>query len=77
MAEYRAKRKIVYGVITVLICLFCTVLLCACNVNGNENKSVSETKRSLYFRGIVYDEDALTMSAVVTFNGDESELLSE
>ncbi|MDE7373493.1 MAG: hypothetical protein K2N18_05460 [Clostridia bacterium] len=76
MAEYCAKRKIVYGIIAVVICLFCTVILSACNGKGKENESVSEFERSLYLHEIVYNEEELTMCAVVTFKGDESKILS-
>ena len=76
MAEYRVRRKIVYGVIATAICLFCTVFLAACNGNGNDAKSVNELERSLYLNGISYDENGLTMLAVVTFNGDEDRRLN-
>lgn len=76
MTEYCAKRRIVYAVIATVICLFCAVILSACNGKDDDNKSVNKFERSLYLHEIVYDEEELTVRAVVTFKGDESEMLS-
>ncbi|MCM1306585.1 MAG: hypothetical protein NC303_04735 [Firmicutes bacterium] len=75
MAGCGTKQKILYRSIALLICICCAVLLYACN-KKDDNKAISESNRSLYLHDIIYDEDELTMCAVVAFKGEDGDRLN-